>query len=275
MKKLVIIFGVIIIICLAIVLCLKFNSSNYITAKNNELSTKTYIGKNLTINNQLLVFYDKPEIEKTAKPMTILPKETKISVLYSDRDWSEIEWFCNIDRKNKTAWASNLRLLYSINESKNKNKYISAMTSYMLRIIEKDIPSLKKKSTDYIEKENYKKAIKCSTKLINSIYFVANEYTPLASELSASYFRKSFALYNLKDYKLALSDINEAIRINKQDNLAYAHRANIYYEMGYYSKAKEDYLTAKKFLKEEGLESAVIDINNKLQMIDALLKQAQ
>ena len=119
MKKLVIIFGVIIIICLAIVLCLKFNSSNYITAKNNELSTKTYIGKNLTINNQLLVFYDKPEIEKTAKPMTILPKETEISVLYSDRDWSEIEWFCNIDRKNKTAWASNLMLLSSINESGN------------------------------------------------------------------------------------------------------------------------------------------------------------
>lgn len=58
-------------------------------------------------------------------------------------------------------------------------------------------------------------------------------------------------------------------------NIAYALRAINYEQLGYYSKAKADYLKAKQLALAEGNEKQVIDLNECIKRMDMLIQKAK
>jgi tetratricopeptide (TPR) repeat protein len=201
-----------------------------------------------------------------------LPVGTEITVKNLNNDWAYIEWYSKANNKYKNAWASTTALCVSTGACGIE----ATMGRYGGQLHEMNYINI---AYDLLNNKEHSLAIEKATTGLNAIFSVTSlknnsSITDINEKLAFGFLVRGAAYSGLKDYHQAIKDLTESMKY-KVLNTAHAMRGLNYEQLGYYSKAKADYLKAKQIALAESNEQSVIFLNERIKFLDLQIQKAK
>ena len=201
-----------------------------------------------------------------------LPIGTEVIVRTLNNDWTYIEWFSKVNNKYKSAWASTTALCTSSGACNIE----AAMGRIGGQLYETNYVYT---AHDLNKNKDYLQAIDKATCGLNALFSMASikndsEFSDIDEKIAFGFFARGSAYAMLNEPYQAVKDLTESINY-KVLNASYTMRGLNYEKLGYYSKAKADFLKAKQEAIADQNEQQVIFLNESIKFLDTQIQKAK
>lgn len=220
----------------------------------------------------IVVRDDYLDTRNKVKAVATLPIGTEVIVKSLNNDWTYIEWFSKTSNKYKSAWASTTALCVSSGAC-SIEKTMGRIGGQMHET------KYTNEAYDLMKNGNYLQAIEKATTGLNALFSVISikndsNFPDIDERIAFGFFVRGSSYAMLNESHQAIKDLTESINY-KVLNSSYAMRGLNYEKLGYYSKAKADFIKAKQTAIAEQNEEQIIYLNERIKNLDILINKAK